>query len=135
MAIYGDGKHNENMEHIPKEDFGFYVDRKVTIWIREHHHIKAENYEAARQEMIESFHDNLCSETFSEQEFLYDTEELMEPGDNGGQATIELISDSEPVVLTTNIDVCSGCDWVAIDNVSSYSGEEQCRKCGIKRTI
>jgi hypothetical protein len=57
MAIYGDGKHNENMEHIDKQDFGFYVDKKVTVWIREHHHIKAESYEAARNEMIEAFHD------------------------------------------------------------------------------
>ena len=42
MAIYGDGKHNENMEHIAKQDYQFNVDRKVTIWIREHHHIEAE---------------------------------------------------------------------------------------------
>lgn len=104
MAIYGDGKHNENMEYIDKQDFGFYVDRKVTIWIREHHHIKANSYEAAKKEMIESFHDNLCSETFSEQEHLYDTEQLIEPGDNGGHPTIELFSEEEADVLATNID-------------------------------
>ena len=135
MAIYGDGKHNENMEYIAKEDFAFYVDRKVTVWIRETHHIEAENYEAARKEMIEAFHDNLCSETFTEQEHLYDTEDIMEPGDNGGQATIELISDTEPGTITSNIDVCFGCDWVAMNNDSSYSGKEICRKCGLKRTI
>jgi len=135
MAIYGDGKHNENMEHIAKEDFAFYVDRKVTVWIRETHHIQAETYEAARMEMMESFHDNLCSETFSEQEILFDTEEVMEPGDNGGQPTIELISDNEGGPLTTNTDDCFGCDWVAVDNDASYSGKEICRKCGLKRTI
>ena len=32
MAIYGDGKHNENMEHIDKKQYDFYIDRKVTIW-------------------------------------------------------------------------------------------------------
>ena len=135
MAIYGDGKHNENMEHIAKEDFAFYVDRKVTVWIRETHHIEAENYEAARKEMMEAFHDNLCSETFIEQEHLYDTEDIMEPGDNSGEATIELISDNEAGTITSNIDQCFGCDWVAVNNDSSYSGEEQCRKCGLKRTI
>ena len=135
MAIYGDGKHNENMEHIAKEDFAFYVDRKVTVWIRETHHIKAESYEAARMEMMEAFHDNLCSETFQEQEILFDTEDIMEPGDNMGMATIELISDNEAGPLTTNIDDCFGCDWVAMDNDSSYSGKEICRKCGLKRTV
>jgi len=135
MAIYGDGKHNENMEHIDKQDFGFYIDKKVTVWIREHHHIKAESYEAARNEMIEAFHDNLCSETFTEQEHLYDTEDIMEPGDNGGEATIELISDTEPGTITSNTDMCFGCDWVARNNDSAYTDEEECRKCGLRRTI
>ena len=103
MAIYGDGKHNENMEHTAKQDFGFYVDRKVTIWVREHHYIKADSYEEAKREMIESFHDNLCSETFAEQEFLYDTEELVEPGDNGGQPTIELFGEHGADILADNI--------------------------------
>ena len=102
MAIYGDGKHNENMEHIAKQDYRFNVDRKVTIWIREHHHIEAESYEAACKEMIEAFHDNLCSETFSEQEILYDTEEVMGPGDNHGSYTIELIGE-DGEILTDNI--------------------------------
>lgn len=104
MAIYGDGKHNENMEHISKQDFGFYVDRKITIWVREHHHIKADSYEEAKEKMIHDFHNNGCEETFSEQEMLYETEELLEPGDNGGYPTIELFSESEPDTLTTNID-------------------------------
>lgn len=123
------------MDNIQKEDFAFYVDRKVTVWIRETHHIQAENYEAARKEMMEAFHDNLCSETFQEQEILFDTEDIMMPGDNGGEPTIELISDNEAGPLTTNIDICFGCDWVAVNNNSSYSGEEECRKCGLKRTI
>ena len=123
------------MDNIQKEDFAFYVDKKVTVWVRETHHIKAENYEAARKEMMEAFHDNLCTETFSEQEYLYDTEDIMEPGDNGGEATVELISDNEAGSITTNLDICFGCDWVAINNDSAYSGQEECRKCGLKRTI
>jgi Mg/Co/Ni transporter MgtE len=31
------------------------------------------------------------------------------------------------------VDVCVGCDWVAVDNDSSYLGNEMCRKCGAKR--
>jgi hypothetical protein len=118
-----------------KKDFTFYVDRKVTIWARETHTIKADNYKEAERQMIESFHDNLCSETFSEQEWLYETEEIMEPGDNGGASTIELLNEDTTECLTSNIDECWGCDWVATNNDSSYSGEEICRKCGTKRTI
>jgi hypothetical protein len=103
MAIYGDGKHNENMEHIAKQDFAFYVDRKVTIWVREHHHIKADSYDEAKKEMIDSFHDNGCEETFTEQEFLYDTQEDMNPGDNGGQPTIELFGEEFADILADNI--------------------------------
>jgi len=85
--------------------------------------------------MIEAFHDNLCNETFETQEYLYDTEDIMMPGDNGGQATIELCVDDQIEPITTNLDICFGCDWVAINNDSAYSGQEECRKCGLKRTI
>ena len=33
--------------------FDFYLDRKVTAWMREHHLIEAETAEEARQKMIE----------------------------------------------------------------------------------
>ena len=104
MAIYGDGKHNENMEHVSKQEFDFYIDRKVTIWVRERHSIEADNEEAAKKEMIEAFKDNLCSESFDEQEWLYDTETFMEPGDNGGESTAELFFRDTDELLTTNIE-------------------------------
>jgi hypothetical protein len=104
MAIYGDGKHNENMEHVTKEQYDFYLDRKVTIWVREQHSIEAESEEAAKKEMIERFKDNLCSESFDSQEWLYDTETFMEPGDNGGESTAELFFEDTNELLTTNID-------------------------------
>ena len=102
MAFYGDGKHNENMEHKAKQYYRFNVDRKVTCWIRETHHIEADSYEAACKEMIETFHDNLCESTFTEQEHLYETEEIIEPGDNNGHPTIELIG-QDGELLTDNI--------------------------------
>lgn len=135
MAIYGDGKHNENMEHIEKEEFEFYVDKKVTVWIREKHCIKAQTFEEAKALMVEAFHTDLCSETFETQEHLYDTEDIMEPGDNGGQATIELCVDGRIEPITSNLDMCWNCSWVAINNDSAYTDEEECRKCGLRRTI
>lgn len=123
------------MEHIKKEGFQFYLDKKVTVWIREKHYIKAESFEAAKAQMVEAFHTDLCSETFETQEHLYDTEDIMEPGDNGGQATIELCVDGQLEPITTNLDICWGCDWVAMNNDSAYTDEEECRKCGLRRTI
>ena len=54
--------------------------------------------------MIEAFKDNLCSESFDEQEWLYDTETFMEPGDNGGESTAELFFRDTDELLTTNIE-------------------------------
>ncbi len=88
---------------MSKEKFDFYIDRKVTIWVREQHSIEAESEEEAKKEMIEAFKDNLCSESFDEQEWLYDTETFMEPGDNGGQSTAELFYSDTDELLTTNI--------------------------------
>jgi hypothetical protein len=88
---------------MSKEKFDFYIDRKVTIWVREQHSIEAESEEEAKKEMIEAFKDNLCSESFDEQEWLYDTETFMEPGDNGGQSTAELFYSDNDELLTTNI--------------------------------
>ena len=88
---------------MSKEKFDFYLDRKVTIWVREQHSIEAESKEEAKKEMIEAFKDNLCSESFNEQEWLYDTETFMEPGDNDGQSTSELFYSDTDELLTTNI--------------------------------
>ncbi len=88
---------------MSKEKFDFYIDRKVTIWVREQHSIEAESEEEAKKEMIEAFKDNVCSESFDEQEWLYDTETFMEPGDNGGQSTAELFYSDNDELLTTNI--------------------------------
>ncbi len=82
----------------------FYVDRKVTIWVRERHQVEAETYEEAEKKMIDSFKDNLYfDDTFVDQEWLYDTQQDLEPGDNGGFATIEMYSEDKPNVLIDNL--------------------------------
>lgn len=89
------------------DTYRFFIDRKVTSWVREWHEVKAESIEDAKTEMIEAFHDNMCVETFDEQEYLEGTEDYMEPGENGGNATAELYCDEEDGdgLLTTNIDL------------------------------
>jgi hypothetical protein len=92
------------MNSNEKESFTFYIDRKVTIWIRETHEVEAETYEEAEKQMIESFkEDTECDETFVEQETLYDTIEKLEPGDNDGSPTVELYSDERHEVLIDNV--------------------------------
>jgi hypothetical protein len=105
MAFYGDGKHNENMEYVPKKKYDFYIDRKMTVWVREFHTIKADSLDEAKKKMIDSFRQSECEETFYEQETLYDTLESIEPGDNDGNPTLELYCDegSGYDLLTTNI--------------------------------
>lgn len=85
--------------------YRFFIDRKVTDWIREWHEVEAESLEAAKKEMIEAFHDNMCVETYDYQDGL-NCEEYIEPGENGGEATAELYSvDDGDELLTTNIDL------------------------------
>lgn len=104
MAIYGDGKHNENMEHVSKQEFDFYIDRKVTMWVREYHIVEATTLDEAKKKMINSFKDGDYDDTFDERESLYDTETYMDPGDNGGESTAELFFRDTDELLTTNID-------------------------------
>ncbi len=86
------------------ELFTFYIDRKVTVWVRETHRVDAETYEEAEKQMIETFkEDNQCSETFDYQDYLYDTIEYLESGDNDGNPTVELYSDDKHEVLIDNI--------------------------------
>jgi hypothetical protein len=89
------------------QSYRFYIDRKVTSWVREWHEIEAETLEAAKKEMVAAFHDNMCVETFDEQESLGGTEDYLEPGDNDGNATAELYCDEDDTIspLTTNIDL------------------------------
>lgn len=97
------------MEQNEKQPFEmnrhtFFVDRKVTVWIRETHEVKSDSYEEAEKEMIECFKDNLTfDDSFIEQEVLYDTIEDLEPGDNDGFATIEMYSEDKPNVLIDNL--------------------------------
>ena len=87
------------------QSYNFFIDRKVTIWQREYHIIEAESLDEAKAEMAARFHDNMCVDTFDEQETLFETEEYLEPGDNGGNATAELYCSDDDQLITTNIDL------------------------------
>lgn len=90
---------------MPTQTFDFFIDRKVSHWVREYHQIEAESLDDAKAEMAARFHDSLCVDTFDYQEALDDTEEYLEPGDNDGNPTAELYSDEDGQLVTTNIDL------------------------------
>jgi hypothetical protein len=87
------------------ETYRFFIDRKVTVWVREYHEVESDSEENAKKEMIGAFHDNMCVDTFDEQEYMFDTEEYLEPGDNSGNSTAELYYDENSELLTTNLDL------------------------------
>jgi hypothetical protein len=77
------------------EQFYFNVERKITTWVRERHSISAESKEDAIKQMIVEFkEDELdCSDTYIEQQHLYDCDTTMDIEDNDGNATCELYFD------------------------------------------
>ncbi len=77
------------------KEFEFYLDKKITTWLREKHSIEAECYQEAVNLMQEAFKRNFCENTFYDQERMYDTDEYMSVEDNKGQATAELYADTE----------------------------------------
>jgi hypothetical protein len=88
---------------MAKQNFQFFIDRKITIWAREIHKIEADSYEEAKGEMIKLFRQNECEETLVEQEILYDTQEDMSPSENGNQPTAELYGTDLSDALINNI--------------------------------
>lgn len=85
--------------------FKFYVDKKQTIWQREHHEIEANSVEELKAKLEEitsrcgndpdAFEDELNS--FDEQEMLFDTIEELPVEENDGFATIEVYLDESPM--------------------------------------
>lgn len=89
MAIYADGKHNENMEHIeqPIQIFDFFLDQKITTWMRTRFCIEATSREEAIEKAKKDY-EKLCEQEYWEE--IPDTQETMSVRDNGGFSTEEV---------------------------------------------
>jgi hypothetical protein len=96
MAIYGDGKHNENMENIEqiKHEFDFYIDEKVTTWKRTRFYVEAHTREEAI-EIAKKSYEELCE--VEEWEDIPDCIERMSVEENDGCSTVEMYLDEERV--------------------------------------
>ena len=90
MAFYGDGKHNENMEHVSPttKEFVFNLDQKVTTWMRTEFTIEAENLTEAKELAIKFHLDGETEEIeWTQIEGCY---EKLENDENGGECTEEI---------------------------------------------
>ena len=83
----------KHLKNKTMTNYHFFVSKKVTMWIKEIHAIKAEN-EGQAIEMMKNEFENDNENTFLEQEFEFDTITEMTPEDNIGYATKELYSDN-----------------------------------------
>ena len=81
--------------------FEFYQDIKVSVWQRQSFTIEAETEEEAKQKAL-AYQYADAAEIVERNEWLYDTEELIYPEENGGQATIELWRFGEKEPFATN---------------------------------
>lgn len=84
--------------------FEFYIDRKVTDWVREHHFVEAESYDEAVNKIVEDFKNAIDDmDSFDWQESLEDVKQYMEPEDNDGSATAELIDIKTSETIINNV--------------------------------
>jgi hypothetical protein len=84
-------------------EYSFYQDIKVEIWQRLHFTIKADTKEEALEE-VEKYKRRDVSEDFIvDSEYLFETENMLSPEENGGDATIELYDEATGKCLGTNV--------------------------------
>ena len=74
------------------ETFEFYLDTKVTTWMRTKFEFEAENEEESKLKAIE-FHKQSNTSSIGWDEIM-DTQEIMSVNENGGEPTEELFDES-----------------------------------------
>lgn len=85
-------------------EYNFYQDVKVEIWQRQYFTIKADTKKEALEE-VEKYKRRDVSEDFivENSEYLFETECMLSPEENGGNATIELYDEATGKCLGTNV--------------------------------
>jgi hypothetical protein len=84
-----------------EEEYRFHIDKKVSVWIRETHYVKAKTLQIAQEKLIEDFNEGE-GEYFFEQEYLYDTEEDILPHENNNKPTIDITCDKTSETIYVN---------------------------------
>lgn len=86
---------------VELKKFSYYYDKKVTVWVRNHFSIEAESQEEADEMAIEYMIEPWEIE-IDETDYLYETEEGINPENNDGNSTIELYSKEDHSRLYEN---------------------------------
>jgi hypothetical protein len=84
------------------EQFEFYVDQKVTTWMRTKFTIEAESNEIARQKAVDAVRQGDVDDIPWEE--CADIKEIMEPKDNGDFSTTEIFEEDGTYVWTNGKD-------------------------------
>jgi gamma-glutamylcysteine synthetase len=78
------------------EKFNFYLDQKVTTWMRTNFSVEAESSEIARQKAIDFVKEGNALELSWEE--VMDTKEIMSLKDNGGEPTEEIFEEDGDII-------------------------------------
>ena len=85
-------------------EYSFYQDVKVEIWLRQYFTIKADTKEEALEEVEKYKRMDVSADLIVENsEYLFETEYMLSPEENGGDATIELYDEATGRCLGTNV--------------------------------
>jgi hypothetical protein len=84
------------------ETFNFYLDQKVTTWMRTNFSVEGESLEVARQKAVDFVKEGNTSELPWDE--IMDTKELMSIEDNGGMSTEEIFEEDGTYVYVNGKD-------------------------------
>lgn len=79
------------------EKFEFIVVQKVSLWTRAKIHVEGENKKDTKEKLLKELSKNneaIYNYMNDESEYLYDTEDILTPKQNGNRATIEIFEDN-----------------------------------------
>ena len=82
--------------------FNFYLDQKVTTWMRTEFSVEGENLEIARQKAVDFVKGGNTSELPWEE--VMDTKEVMSLEENGGMSTEEIFEEDGTYVYVNGND-------------------------------
>jgi len=84
------------------ETFNFYLDQKVTTWMRTNFSVEGESLEVARQKAVDFVKEGNTSELPWDE--IMDTKEVMSLEENGGMSTEEIFEEDGTYVYVNGND-------------------------------
>ena len=89
-------------EELSIKTFNFYLDQKVTTWMRTNFSVEGEDIEVARQKAVDFVKEGNTSELSWDE--IMDTKEVMSLEDNGGMSTEEIFEENGTYVYVNGKD-------------------------------